>query len=79
MLRRVSRPDNQLELELELIQTHMTQKPVLRVEEGARALRNQTKEGGGEFSGLWVRSLKFAYRALKTGNDRQKEQIPLQS
>ena len=27
------------ELELELIQTHMTQKPVLRVEVGARALR----------------------------------------
>ena len=29
----------ELELELELIQTHMTQKPVLRVEAGARALR----------------------------------------
>ena len=27
------------ELELELIQTHMTQKPALRVEVGARALR----------------------------------------
>ena len=27
------------ELELELIQTHMTQKPMLRVEVGARALR----------------------------------------
>ena len=30
------------ELELELIQTQMTQKPMLRVEVGARALRNQT-------------------------------------
>ena len=29
----------ELELELELIQTHMAQKPVLRVEVGARALR----------------------------------------
>ena len=28
-----------LELELELIQTHMTQRPMLRVEVGARALR----------------------------------------
>ena len=36
----------------------MTQKPMLRVEVGARALRNQTGGGGGgEFSGLWVRSL----------------------
>ena len=34
-----------VELELELIQTQMTQKPMLRVEVGARALRNQT--GGG--------------------------------
>ena len=36
-------------LELELIQAHMTQKPVpvLREEEGARALRNQTGGGGG--------------------------------
>ena len=29
----------ELKLELELIQTHMTQKPMLRVEVGARALR----------------------------------------
>ena len=29
----------ELELELELIQTHMAQKPMLRVEVGARALR----------------------------------------
>ena len=29
--------------ELELIQTHMTQKPVLRVEAGARALRMLVK------------------------------------
>ena len=36
-----------LELELELIQTQMTQKPMLRVEVGARALRNQTGGGGG--------------------------------
>ena len=35
------------ELELELIQTQMTQKPMLRVEVGARALRNQTGGGGG--------------------------------
>ena len=43
----------------------------LRVEVGARALRNQT--GGSEFSGLWVRSLECVCRALKTGNDRKKE------
>ena len=45
------------ELELELIQTQMTQKPMLRVEVGARALRNQTGgvRGGSEFSDLWVR------------------------
>ena len=36
-----------LELELELIQTQMTQKPMLRVEVGARALRNQTGGGRG--------------------------------
>ena len=35
------------ELELELIQTQMTQKPLLRVEVGARALRNQTGGGRG--------------------------------
>ena len=34
------------ELELELIQTHMTQKPVLRVEVGARALRELIKNCG---------------------------------
>ena len=33
----------ELELELELIQTHMTQKPMLRVEAGARALRMLVK------------------------------------
>jgi hypothetical protein len=33
--------------ELELLQTHMTQKPVLRVEVGARALRNPVGRGGG--------------------------------
>ncbi len=32
-----------VELELELIQTHMTQKPMLRVEAGARALRMLVK------------------------------------
>ena len=31
--------EEELELELKLIQTHMTQKPMLRVEVGARALR----------------------------------------
>ena len=36
----------ELELELEQIQTQTTQKPVLRVEVGARALRNQTGRGG---------------------------------
>ena len=55
----------------------MTQKPMLRVEVGARALRNQTGGGGGvggsEFSGLWERSLKCVCRALKTGNDCKKE------
>ena len=39
------------ELELELIQTQMTQKPMLRVEVGARALRNQTGRGG--FCVIW--------------------------
>ena len=33
-------------LELELIQTQMTQKPMLRVEVGARALRNPVGRGG---------------------------------
>ena len=55
----------------------MTQKPMLRVEVGARALRNQTGGGGGgggsEYSGLWERSLKCVCRVLKTGNDRKKE------
>ena len=40
-----------IELELELIQTQMTQKPMLRVEVGARALRNQTG-GGGLYRGF---------------------------
>ena len=35
--------EGELELELELIQTHMTQKPMLRVEAGARALRMLVK------------------------------------
>jgi hypothetical protein len=35
------------ELELELIQAQMTQKPVLRVEVGARALRNPEGRGKG--------------------------------
>ena len=38
------------ELEPKLIQTQMTQKPMLRVEVGARALRNQTGGGGGASS-----------------------------
>jgi len=66
-----------LPLDLELIQTQMTQKPMLRVEVRARALRNQTGGGGGvgesEFSGLWERSLKRVCRALNTRNDRKKE------
>ena len=35
------------ELELELIRTHIAQKPMLRVEAGARALRNPVGRGGG--------------------------------
>jgi hypothetical protein len=35
-----------LELELELIQTHMTQKPLLWVEVGAHVVRNRPKCGG---------------------------------
>ena len=38
---------NPRELELELIQPHMTQKPVLRVEVGARVLRNPAGREGG--------------------------------
>jgi hypothetical protein len=38
----------ELELELELIQSHMTQKPMLRGEVGARALRD--REGKGKCS-----------------------------
>jgi hypothetical protein len=34
------------ELELELIQTHMAQKPLLWVEVGAHAVRNRSKCGG---------------------------------
>ena len=46
-------------VELELIQFHMAQKPVLRVEEGARALRVQsvTREeawANGGLQGAWV-------------------------
>ena len=37
----------EVELELELIHTQMTQKPMLRGEVGARAWRNQTGGGGG--------------------------------
>ena len=35
------------ELELELIRTQMAQKPMLRVEVGARAVRNPVGSGGG--------------------------------
>jgi hypothetical protein len=35
-----------IELELELIQTHMAQKPWLWVEVGAHAVRNRSKCGG---------------------------------
>ena len=49
------------ELELELTQTQMTQKQMLRLEVRAHALRNQTVGGGGwgpsEFSSLWERPL----------------------
>jgi len=63
------------ELEIELLQTQTTQKTVLRVEVGARALRNQMGGGGGvgvgesEFSGgLWGRSF-----VQVGGNDRKYE------
>ena len=49
---------------------------MMRVEEGTRArcaIRREEEGGGGEISGLWVRSLKCVCRALKTGNDRKKE------
>ena len=39
------------ELELELIQTHMARKPMLRVKVGARALRNQAGWAGGGSGG----------------------------
>ena len=42
-----SQNTNKLELELELIQSHMTQKPMLRGEVGARALRNPEGRGRG--------------------------------
>jgi hypothetical protein len=42
----------ELELELELIQTHMTQKPMLRVEVGARALRGRSSVRGGGASAV---------------------------
>ena len=50
-----------LELELELIQTQMTQKPMLRVEVGARALRNQTGGGGG-----WGGRVQLSVMVLRT-------------
>ena len=43
-----------LELELELIQTHMAQKPLLWVEVGAHAVLNRSKCGGVEWAGAGV-------------------------
>ena len=42
------------ELELELIQTHMAQKPLLWVEVGAHAVRNRAKCGGVGWAGAGV-------------------------
>ena len=47
------------ELELELIQTHMTQKPMLRLEVGVRALRVRSVSRGEAWAsaggqGAWV-------------------------
>ena len=42
-----SKPTTEISWELELIQSHMTQKPMLRGEVGARALRNQEGRGKG--------------------------------
>ena len=42
------------ELELELIQTHMAQKPLLWVEVGAHAVRNRSKCGGVGWAGAGV-------------------------
>jgi hypothetical protein len=39
------------ELELELIQTHMAQKPLLWVEVGAHSVRNRSKCGGVGWAG----------------------------
>jgi hypothetical protein len=45
---------DELELELELIQTHMAQKPLLWVEVGAHAVRNRLKCGGVGWAGAGV-------------------------
>ena len=44
----------ELELELELIQTHMAQKPLLWVKVGAHAVRNRSKCGGVGWAGAGV-------------------------
>jgi len=66
---------HELELELELIQTQMTQKQVLRVDVGARALRNQWEGGASSAACGGARSCVCACVcwALKTGIDRKKE------
>jgi hypothetical protein len=43
-------------LELELLQTQMAQKPLLRVEVGAHAVRNKSKYGGVVWAGTGVAS-----------------------
>ena len=55
----------ELELELELIQTQMTQKPMLRVEVGARALRSSAACGCARSS--------VCVGPSKPGSDRKKE------
>ena len=44
----------ELKLELGLIETHMAQKPLLRVEVGAHAVRSRSKCGGVGWTGAGV-------------------------
>jgi hypothetical protein len=46
--------NKQLELELELLQTHMTQKPLLWVEAGAHAVRKRSECAGVVWTGAGV-------------------------
>jgi hypothetical protein len=60
----------ELELELGLIQTHMTQKPVLRVEVSARCVARESKRKRGWLPILWwghLFSYEFSAYVLRTG------------